>query len=438
MKRTLYLAVVLLFGIAAWAGDQSHSSDGGGHGDSQLIFFLLAMAVILVAAKMGGELFERWSMPAVLGELVIGVVLGNLVLVGIPFFESLKNQPGLEMVAEIGVILLLFDVGLESQLHELLEVGLSAMLVALLGVLAPMGLGYWVSSMFLTEAAWYVHLFIGATLAATSVGITARVLQDLNKTKSKEARIILGAAVVDDVLGLIVLAVVSGIVSSIAQSGQMDVEYLPVLKIIGKALAFMVGTFLIGRFVVSYILRFAARFRVRRIPLVIAMAHCFAMSALASAIGLAPIVGAFAAGLYLEEGHFEVYRGRGEQDVRALMDPILTVIVPVFFIMMGLEVDLTSFASAKILGFAAALSLAAIVGKQVCSLGVLEKGINRLVVGVGMIPRGEVGLIFTRIGAGLMVNNQPIFSSTTVSALVVMVMVTTLLTPPVLKILFKR
>ena len=184
MKRTLYLAVVLLFAATAWASDQSHSNDGGGHGDS-LIFFLLAIAMILVAAKMGGELFERWSMPAVLGELVIGVVLGNLVLVGIPFFESLKNKPGLEMVAEIGVILLLFDVGLESQLHELLEVGLSAMLVALLGVVAPIGLGYWVSSVFLTEAAWYVHLFIGATLAAPSVGITARGLKDQKQTKSK-------------------------------------------------------------------------------------------------------------------------------------------------------------------------------------------------------------------------------------------------------------
>ena len=438
MRRLLYLILLVPAGAAAWFGTESPASSEASHGGAeQLVTYLLALVVILITAKVGGEVFERFSLPAVLGELVIGMVLGNLALVGFTAAETLKTNRGLEMTAEVGVIILLFEIGLESKLHELLEVGLSAMLVALLGVAAPMALGYWVSSAFLTEAGWYVHLFIGATLAATSVGITARVLQDLKKLQSKEARIILGAAVVDDVLGLIILAVVSGVVSSIAGTGQATVEPGPVLWIIAKAILFLVGTFVVGRLVAVNALRWAAPFRVSQIPLVIALAHCFAMSALAGWIGLAPIVGAFAAGLYLEEGHFAMYRERSEGKVHESIQPISTVIVPVFFVMMGMSVDLTSFASAKILGFSAVLTVAAIVGKQICSVGVLEKGLNRIVVGVGMIPRGEVGLIFAGIGASLMVSGQPIFSSDTVSAVVAMVMVTTLLTPPLLKVLFK-
>ena len=198
MKRVLYLFLPLMLMGTVWAAQDSHGSTEGGHGSTeQLVGYLLAMVIILLAAKLGGEVFERLAMPAVLGELVFGMLLGNLVLVGFQGLEPLKSHQGLIMTAEVGVILLLFEVGLESNLHELMEVGLSAMMVAFLGIIAPMFLGYWVSSLFLSEASWYVHLFIGATLAATSVGITARVLQDLNKTKTKEARIILASLVED-------------------------------------------------------------------------------------------------------------------------------------------------------------------------------------------------------------------------------------------------
>ena len=440
MRRFSYLVPLLvlsLLSVTAWGGQESHDAESG-HGGGPLTTYLLGIVVILLAAKLGGEAFERLSMPSVLGELVVGMVLGNLFLIGFTGFESLKSDRGLEMTAEVGVILLLFEVGLESKLHELMEVGKSAMLVAILGVVAPMLLGYGVSSFFLPEAGWYVHLFIGATLAATSVGITARVLQDLHKTKSKEARIILGAAVVDDVMGLIILAVVSGLVTSIGGSGEASVKLLPVLWIIGKALFFLAGVIIGGRWIITYALRLGAHFRVPGIPLVLSIGHCFAMSALASWIGLAPIVGAFAAGLVLDEACFEVYRQRGEREIGELIRPITTLVVPVFFVMMGLRVDLTSFASMNILAFAAVLSVAAVIGKQVCSLGVIEKGVNRIVVGVGMIPRGEVGLIFAAIGAKLMVGDEPLFSTSTVSALVVMVMVTTLLTPPLLKFLFQN
>ena len=176
MRRFSYLVPLLvlsLLSVTAWGGQESHDA-GSGHGEGPLTTYLLGIVVILLAAKLGGEAFERLSMPSVLGELVVGMVLGNLFLVGFAGFESLKSDRALEMTAEVGVILLLFEVGLESKLHELMEVGRSALLVAVLGVVAPMLLGYGVSSLFLPEAGWYVHLFIGATLAATSVGITRR------------------------------------------------------------------------------------------------------------------------------------------------------------------------------------------------------------------------------------------------------------------------
>ena len=185
-------------------------------------------------------------------------------------------------------------------------------------------------------------------------------------------------------------------------------------------------------------LRVGAHFRVPGVPLVFAICHCFSLAALAGWVGLAPIVGAFAGGLVLEDYQYREFLKRGEQPIGDLIRPLSTIFVPVFFVLMGLRVDLTAFASPEVLLFAAALTLAAVAGKQVCAAGVLEKGVSRITVGVGMIPRGEVALIFTSIGAGLVVAGEPVFSSTIVSAMVVMVAVTALLTPPLLKLFFER
>ena len=174
---------------------------------------MMVLALIIIAAKLGGELLGRLGQPPVLGELVMGVVLGNLNLLGFTFLDPLKTNSTVRMVGEIGAILLLFEVGVESDLVQLLEVGWSSLLVATLGVIAPMILGYIVSTQLLPGAGWLSHMFVGGTLTATSVGITARVLKDLDRSTTKEARIILGAAVADDVIGLIVLAVVSGLVT---------------------------------------------------------------------------------------------------------------------------------------------------------------------------------------------------------------------------------
>jgi len=316
------------------------------------------------------------------------------------------------------------------------------MLVAVLGVIAPFFLGYWASWIFIdhlpTELAGhvapgfsthYIHLFIGAVLCATSVGITARVFKDLGKLQTKEAQIILGAAVIDDVLGLIVLAVVSGIVSA-AEFGQ-TMAFGGVIRLIAIAFLFLGGTLIAGSFLVPRIMKQLSRIRTSGMMLVSTLAFCFALSYLADLTGLAPIVGAFAAGLLLEEIHF---RGFGEDvQIEELIKPVSTFLVPVFFVLMGIQVRLESFANLPVLGLAAGLTVAAIAGKQICGLGVLEKNLDRLSVGVGMIPRGEVGLIFASIGKNLKVVDDATFS-----AVVIMIIVTTLITPPLLKLTLAR
>jgi Kef-type K+ transport system membrane component KefB len=186
------------------------------------------------------------------------------------------------------------------------------------------------------------------------------------------------------------------------------------------------------------LLSFGKKFKVSGVPLAVALSHCFLWAGLAGLIGLAPIVGAFAAGLILEESDYHEFTHRGEDTIERLIRPISTMLVPVFFVVMGLKVNLSVFGDPKVLLQAAAITFVAILGKQVCSLGVLEKGLNRLVVGIGMIPRGEVGLIFTGIGASLMVNGEPVLGAQLVSAMVVMVMITTVVTPPLLKAFFSK
>lgn len=399
---------------------------------------MMALTLILAAAKLGGEVFGRLGQPPVLGELVFGVLLGNLNLLGFHWFEGLKDSAAIAAVAEIGVILLLFEVGLESDLHELLAVGWSSLLVATLGVIAPMVLGYFVSLALLPEAGWITHLFVGATLTATSVGITARVLKDLEASDTTEAKIVLGAAVADDVIGLVVLAVVSGLVMAAAAGSGGGVSWLKVLWIIAKAALFLTAAILAGRFAAQRMFLYAARLRVPGVLLALCVGFCFVVATLAGTVGLAPIVGAFAAGVVLDPVHYRPFTERGERRVEELLFPINTLIVPVFFVLMGLRVDLKSFASPQVLGFAGLITAAAILGKQVCGLGVLEKGVDRITVGVGMIPRGEVGLIFAGMGATLLLNGKPLFSPTTFSSLVFMVMLTTFLTPPLLKMVLAR
>ncbi|HEX8069535.1 MAG TPA: cation:proton antiporter [Pyrinomonadaceae bacterium] len=427
------VGVAALWLVARGAGD---AGGGAAHGLEPLA--LIGVALMLVVAKLGGELFERFGQPAVLGELLGGIVVGNLTLAGVAALAPLKTDATISALAELGVIILLFEVGLESNLGEMLEVGWSSLLVALAGVVAPFFLGWGVAAYFMPGGARLAHVFIGATLCATSVGITARVLKDLGRLQTREARIILGAAVIDDVLGLLILAVVAGAIAAAGAGASLSLA--GVALIASKACAFLIGALLVGRFVVPQLLRGAGRLEGRGVLLALALALCLVLAWAAGAVGLAPIVGAFAAGLILDEAHFEHLPDHSLRDLRELLQPVSQLFVPLFFVLMGLRVDLRAFARLELLGFAAVLTLAAVVGKQVCSLATVERvRINRLAVGLGMIPRGEVGLIFAGIGAQLMLPDAatgaraPVIDAATFGVVVIMVIVTTLVTPPLLK-----
>jgi Kef-type K+ transport system membrane component KefB len=435
MTRTIFgLAFVLvLFGvmppISAAAGEVPQAGHGLAPGA------LIGIAIVLVVAKLGGELFGRWGQPAVLGELIGGICVGNLAILGLNV-DSLKSNESISALAELGVIVLLFEVGLESNLKEMLEVGWSSLLVATLGVIAPFFLGWAVAAYFLPNEARLGHFFLGATLCATSVGITARVFKDLGKLATREARIILGAAVIDDVLGLLILAVIAGAIRAAGTGSSLSL--LDIGLITMKTVLFLVGSIAIGQFLMPRLLRGAGRLESRGVLLTLAVSFCLVLSWAAAKVGLAPIVGAFAAGLILDEVHYKPVNGRVERSLHDLLQPVATVLVPIFFVLMGLKVDLRLFARLDILGFALVLTLAAIVGKQICSLGVLERGLNRTAVGLGMIPRGEVGLIFAGIGATLMLPSvdgatEPVINAASFGAVVIMVIVTTLVTPPALK-----
>ena len=410
-------------------GDAGHG-EGEGHG-GPVVPVLLGLAIILAAAKLGGELFERIHQPAVLGELVFGVILGNLTLVGFRAFEFLGTTQGIEILAQIGVILLLFDVGLESNVKEMLSVGASSLLVAVLGIVAPFFLGWGLSAWLLPGEELLVHLFIGATLCATSVGITARVLTDLGKIQARESKIILGAAVIDDILGLVILAVVTGVIAAANTGGELAT--MDIALIIVKAIVFLGGAILVGSWISPRMFRLASKLRIQGMLLTVSLVFLFVLSYLADLIGLATIVGAFAAGLILDEVHYKDFVDRGDHTLEELIHPISIFLVPVFFVLMGIRVDLSSFGRVEILGFAALLSVAAIAGKMICVAGVLEKGLDRISVAVGMVPRGEVGLIFASIGAGLVLHGERVISASVFAAVVIMVIVTTLMTPPALK-----
>src|SRR5512134_3793979 len=413
------VALSLLPGIAHAAGEDPS------------LPLLRYLVVILVSAKLAGHAAARLGQPAVLGELIAGIVLGNLPLLGIQGLEGMETDPYVDILSRIGVIVLLFEVGLESTIRDILDVGISSLLVAVLGVAAPFALGWFVGIWLLPGASSFVHAFLGATLCATSVGITARVLQDIGRSRGKEARIILGAAVIDDVLGLIILASVSGVIVAAASGEKMGVW--PQLRIALQAFGFLAGALVLGTFLTPRIFSTGARLRGSGVLIGISLGFCFLLSWLSGVSGLAPIVGAFAAGLILEPVHFRPYGDRGIEELGEKLRPLTDFLAPVFFVLMGSKVDVRILASPEAMALALALTVAAVAGKQACSLGVIDEGVNRWAVGFGMIPRGEVGLIFAGIGAGLHFGGAPVFGPVTYSAVVLMVMVTTLLTPPLLK-----
>lgn len=389
--------------------------------------FLFVLTAMLVAAKLLGDLAERIGQPAVLGELIAGVILGGSLLGLIP--DQGLGAELIHVLAELGVIMLLFEIGLETDLKEMFRVGPSALAVAAVGVVVPFVLGilYWefAGPPGGGHSLGPTAIFVGATMTATSVGITARILSDLGRLSTREARIIIGAAVIDDVLGLVILGVVSGIAAGAA------VTILGIARTLAVAVAFLVVAVLAGRFLMPRVFDLIERMRVRHVLVAFAVAFAFALSALAAVAGSALIIGAFAAGLVLSgTNQFDTI----EREVR----PVAAVLTPIFFVSVGASVNLRLFnpsepGAGHLIGIAAALTAIAIVGKLVAGWAAPWQRFNRWVVGAGMIPRGEVGLIFADLGL-----RNGIFGDDLFSAVLLMVMVTTFVAPPALKALLAR
>lgn len=391
----------------------------------------LALALALALARFGAELAQRYSLPSVLGELGAGILLGNLGLLGFaPLAHAsdvLAHDPHIAFLAELGAVVLLFQVGIESDVKQLLASGWAATRVAISGVVAPLALGYLGLALLRPESDAMQRLFVGSVLCATSVGITARVLRDLGRLASSEARIILGAAVIDDVLGLLVLALVLGL----ARTGSPDAW--AIARLIGLSVAFLGGGVVVGRLAARWLLGAAARGRTPGRSLSVALALCFVFSWGAHAVGLAPIVGAFAAGLLLDPVFEVSLRERGEEGIAQGVESLGIFLVPLFFVKMGAACNLASL-DVGALGLAAALTLAAVLGKLVTSLfiGPGDGKLDRWAVGLGMIPRGEVGLIVAFQGTLVLDGGRPLVDASTFAALVLVVLATTLMTPPLL------
>lgn len=412
---------------------------------------LLSLVIIYLASKIGAELAKRLDFPPVLGELVAGVIVGvsALHLVVFPegglsasdsvvmtilqwinhltpvaltsIFESQSEV--ISVLAELGVIILLFEIGLESDLRQLKEVGYQATIVACVGVAVPFAAGT-VGLMTLFHVAAIPAIFAGAALTATSIGITSKVLSELGQLKSKEGQIIVGAAVIDDVLGIIVLAVVA----SLAKTGEIDVTN--VIYLIVSATAFLIGAILLGGIFNKTFESIVEQLKTRGNIVIPAFIFAFFMAFLGNAIHLEAILGAFAAGLVLDESDT-----RNELD--ELVKPVADVLVPIFFVTVGARADLTVLnpttpENRAGLSIAIFLMVVAILGKIVTGWAVFgQPGINRLAIGVGMIPRGEVGLVFAGIGSASGVLSKPLEVS-----IIIMVILTTFLAPPFLRLAF--
>lgn len=369
---------------------------------------LLDILVVLVAAKVAAEVADRIGIPAVVGEIAAGVLIGPSLLGAVEPNEVLRT------LAELGVILLLLEVGLEMDLRELRSVGRAALLVAVIGVALPMAGGS-IAALGLgmdgNEA-----LFIGAALTATSVGITARVFGDLRALATVEARTVLGAAVADDILGLIVLTVVTRIVT------EGSVEALGVVEVVGVALAFVVVATVVGMRIAPPLFAGIRRYSRSTGTLVaIALAFTLAFAELANAADLAPIIGAFVAGL-------AIGRSNAAHHVRRELAPVGHLLVPVFFLQIGIDADLEAMADGKVIVIAAALLAVGVVGKIAASAGMFGAPGDKFLVGIGMIPRGEVGLIFATIGL-----REGVFDQQAYGALLLVVLATTVFTPPALR-----
>jgi len=373
---------------------------------------LFELFLIFASAKILGEVFERIRQPAVVGEILAGLLLGPYLLGIVP------HSPIYEGIAEIGVIFLLFTVGLETKPSDILRVGGVASKVGVLGIVLPFVLGF--GLIVYLDHPTLEALFIGTALVATSVGITARVLGDMGLIQEVESRIILGAAVIDDIVGMILLAVVSGL-------GEGVLSWVRIAVVAIQAIAFTLFLAFIGSPVINRYARTIDNLKTPHAPLVGAILICLGLSALSSAIGMAAIIGAFMAGMVLAEFSEKYHLVEKAETICAFL-------VPFFFFVMGSHINLSVMASGEILWLALVITVLAVIGKLLgCGLGAWSLGRSgALIVGVGMVPRGEVGIIVAMLGLRLHAIPETMYG-----LVIFMSVVTTLAVPPVLRVLFR-
>lgn len=378
--------------------------------------FLGMIVLILAAAKLLGALAKAFGQPTVLGELLAGVLLGGSVLgvVG-------PEHEVVHLLAELGVVILLFAIGLETDLGKLMKVGGSSAAVATVGVVLPFALGYGVCH--LLGLGGLTAVVAGASLTATSVGITARVLSDLGRMQEPESQIIIGAAVIDDIVGLVILTVVAGLVQG------EQVTAWGVARITGSAFGFLAATLLVGSFLLPLVMRLAGSFRLPATPTILAVMLALALAWLADKAGSAVIIGAFVAGVLLA-------RSPKARDIEHGVTELGNFFVPIFFVSVGAAVDVRVFnpadpANRTTLLVGGLLIVAAVAGKFAAGYAIPWFKGKKSVIGVGMIPRGEVGLIFAQMGL-----SSGVFDAKLFGAVTLMVLVTTFLAPPLLRVLF--
>lgn len=392
----------------------------------------VSIAIILVVAKLGGDLASRARQPSVLGELLGGVVLGSIPL---PLFAQLRTDPDVDLLARLGVLVLLFQVGLESTVRDVMRVGIAAAAVAFLGTAGTLVAGWGAATLVQPHASTPLHLFLAASLTATSIGIGARVLQDLGASRTREAHTILGASVIDDILGLVVLAIASGAVKQAGGSVEGGrVSLSSVLLLLLETAVFLVGAIVIGVKLSPALFRLTARLRGPGALVATGLSFCFVLAWAADLVGLSPIIGAFTAGLVLEESHSARFVERGEASLSDRMEPISSWLVPIFFVLVGMRADLRAMGGGGggALLLAAALLVAAVLGKLACALGA-PRSTDRFAIALGMMPRGEVSLVFASLGLSLHVLDQGLYA-----AIVTVVIATTLVTPPALRMRLAR
>ena len=466
----LFLSLLLLPSVAA--AIQFHTS----HSDP-IAPVILGVTGILFVALIGRFSARKLGFPSVLGELMMGILVGNIayyfqfdlimvlregpaifetvgnllqgeelelatlnavgvegtwhvldILQGPHGFELMQVAYAADVFSRYGIIFLLFLVGLDTSVDEMRKVGPDSGRVAIIGLLLPFLLGVLASTLLIEDVELHTSLFLGATLAATSVGITAMVLQEMKMEQTRIARIILGAAVFDDVLGLLMLAVVSGIVIT----GSIDLVNISMVVI--TATLFLVTAVYVGPFFIRIIVKLVRRLDLVEAKMFVSYLFVMILAWMANLSGLATIIGAFTAGLILHDAYFESWDDDRKCPIciKDLIMPLEVILVPIFFVLMGLQVKLETFLQPDVVLLAAGLLVAAILGKLVSGFGAFGVK-NHWAIGIGMMPRGEVGLIFAAIGKSLGVINDALFS-----AVVLMVIVTTLLSPPLFKICLNR